>query len=122
MSIFNIERTPVWNTKENGVIEFVFYPNEGRYIGVCLTFDIVEEGTDINKLRNNLEEAAFLHLKVVIDKNLSDELLNRPAPKEYWDKYYEIKQAIEKKNVEKIKTIQGAETCTQIYPSEALVR
>ena len=121
MNIFPQKHLPhIWNTKESGVIEFVIYLEEGRYIGVCLTFDIVEENTDISILKKSMEEAAFLHLKVVREKNLSDQLLNRPATEEYWDKYYEIKDAIERKNAEEIRNIQGAETSAQIYPAASL--
>ena len=77
------------NTKEKGNIEFFVYKtkSENAYTGVCLTFDIVEEGSNPDALMKSLEEAALLHLEAVRIKNLSDTLLNRPAPKKYWNKY-----------------------------------
>jgi len=82
------------NTKKRGTIEFIVFPDKRneRYVGVCLTFDIVEEGKDLKKLKKSIMEAAQLHLECVIKNNLSDDLLNRKAPKEYWDKYEEIKK------------------------------
>jgi len=78
----------VRNTKERGVFEFIVYPQGKRFIGVCLTLNIIEEGKDPRELLKSLEEAAFGHLEVVRKENLSDKLLNRPAPKKYWDKYF----------------------------------
>ena len=77
------------NTKESGVIEFLTYKEGASFVGVCLTFDIVEEGSDPVELGQSLKEAAELHLETVIKNDLSDDLLNRYAPEEYWEKYFE---------------------------------
>ena len=84
------------NTKEKGTIEFLVYPKNGHYIGVCLTFDIIEEGDNPVSLMKNIEEAAELHLEVVIKENMSDDLLNRYAPEEYWQKYYSVLNSAKK--------------------------
>lgn len=81
----------MWNTKEKGLIHFVIFPQKRQFIGVCLDFNIIEEGENPQKLIESLEETASGHIEVVIGENLSDELLNRRAPKKYWDKYKEIK-------------------------------
>ena len=83
------------NTKEKGVIELLVYKEGKNYIGVCLTFDIVEEGNNPSELMKSIREAAELHLEVVIKNNLSDELLNRYAPEEYWSKYFETAKKLE---------------------------
>ena len=80
----------VWNTKEKGVFKFVIYPEGRRFIGVCLTLNIIEESKNPHQLLENLKEAAFGHLEVVRKENLDDALLNRHAPKEYWEKYYSV--------------------------------
>jgi predicted RNase H-like HicB family nuclease len=84
----NIQR--IKNTKKEGVIEFLVYKDKAGYTGVCLTFDIVEQNNDPSKLMKSLKEAAELHLETVIKNNLSDDLLNRYTPKEYWNKYLPI--------------------------------
>lgn len=82
------------NTKEKGMVEFFVYHERNSYVGVCLTFGILEEGTNSLALMESIKEAAMLHLEVVVKNNLSDELLNRHAPKKYWDKYHEaLKQS-----------------------------
>ncbi|MFZ2720187.1 MAG: hypothetical protein WAZ27_04955 [Minisyncoccia bacterium] len=82
------------NTKKGGVIEFLTYKEGNGFVGVCLTFDIVEEGTNPVELAQSLKEAAELHVETVIKNNLSDDLLNRYAPEEYWKKYFEATSAI----------------------------
>ena len=78
------------NTKKAGILEFLVYGKGTHFIGVCLTFGIVEEGKDPKILMESIKEAAQLHLEVVVNKNLSDNLLNRYAPEEYWDKYFQV--------------------------------
>ena len=90
----NIQRPK--NTKEQGTIECLVYKDGDNYTGVCLTFDIVEEGNNPIELMSSIKEAAHLHLETVIRENLSDELLNRYAPEEYWNKYFEAIKEIEK--------------------------
>ncbi|MDP3795097.1 MAG: hypothetical protein Q8R13_04175 [bacterium] len=82
------------NTKHKGFVEFFIYPEGKRFVGVCLTFDIVEEHKDPNKLRESLHRAALLHFKVVVENNLPDALLNRYAPQEYWEKYFAYLDAL----------------------------
>ena len=90
--LMNITRPK--NTKERGVVEFLTYKEGKSYVGVCLTFDIVEEGKDPVELVRSLKEAAGLHVDAVVKNNLSDDLLNRYAPKEYWKKYFEATKGI----------------------------
>ncbi|MDA2922923.1 hypothetical protein MYX07_06700 [Patescibacteria group bacterium AH-259-L07] len=77
------------NTKKQGMLEIFVYPEGKQFVGVCLTFNIVDVGKDPRTLLDSLTKAALGHVQVVIKKNLSDDLLNRPAPQEYWDKYEE---------------------------------
>lgn len=86
------------NTKEEGFMEFLVYKESDKFIGVCLTFDIVEEGHDPITLMKSIEEASTLHLEIVIKENMSDDLLNRYAPDEYWTKYFAVLEQIKKSN------------------------
>jgi predicted RNase H-like HicB family nuclease len=76
------------NTKERGVMEFLAYKEGTSFVGVCLTLDIVEEGSDPVELMRSLKEAAELHVETVVKHNLSDDLLNRHAPAKYWKRYF----------------------------------
>lgn len=86
------------NTKERGLIEYFMYKDGGKFVGVCLTFDIVEEGQDPVALMKSIEEASALHLEVVIKERMSDDLLNRYAPSAYWSKYFQALKQIQTSN------------------------
>lgn len=92
------------NTKKRGLMEFFGYSEKDRFIGVCLTFDIIEEGKNPIEVMKSVEEAAILHLKTICKKNLSDNLLNRYAPQEYWDKYFEFQKNITEEKPLRIKS------------------
>lgn len=79
------------NTKEHGIIKFFIYRDKGdsHYTAVCLSFDIIEHGTNLEELKSSIEEAARLHLESVRENNLDDKLLNRSAPQKYWKKLYD---------------------------------
>ena len=93
------------NTKEKGTIECLVYKEGNAFVGVCLTFDIVEEGDNPTELMRSIKEAAELHLETVIRNNLTDELLNRYAPEEYWKKYFETAKGIEKPSLSSTNSI-----------------
>ena len=84
-----------YNTKESGLIEYLVYKEGNSYVGVCLSFDIVEEGNDPNKLMLSIQEAAELYLKVVRERNLSDELLNRHTEEKYWLLYFKAVEELQ---------------------------
>lgn len=76
------------NTKKQGKFTlFVYQEKSNYYIGVNLHFDLIQEGKTIQEAIENIERVTWGYLKTVIKKKWSDDLLNRPAPKEYWDKY-----------------------------------
>lgn len=75
------------NTKKRGIIRFFVYKKGKTYVGVCLELDIVEEGENVEKLKKSLIEAAQGYVETVIKEKMDDKLLNRPAPKNYWNKY-----------------------------------
>lgn len=86
----------LYNTKERGVIEYIVYKEGNSYIGACLSFDIVEEGDDPIKLMLSIQESAELHLKVVRDRRMNDELLNRHAEEKYWKIYFKAVEELQK--------------------------
>jgi predicted RNase H-like HicB family nuclease len=91
-------RRAMANTKNKGVIQFLIYREKGVsiYTAVCLTFDIVEHGKDIDELKNSIQEAARLHLESVIENKLDDKLLNRSAPQKYWRILFEALETKDK--------------------------
>ena len=76
------------NTKRSGAVNFIIYKDikDSLYTAVCLDFDIVEQGINPELLRKSIEDAAKMHVETVINMNLNENLLNRKAPKVYWNR------------------------------------
>lgn len=76
------------NTKKEGRFTlFVYQEKPNYYIGVNLDFDLIQEGETALETMIRIKGASLGYLETVIKNNLSDDLLNKPAPKEYWKKY-----------------------------------
>jgi len=76
------------NTKKQGkFILFVYQEKPNYYIGVNLNFDLIQEGKTPEETMQRLKDASLNYLKTIIKKNYPDDLLNKPAPKEYWIKF-----------------------------------
>ncbi|MDO8429221.1 MAG: hypothetical protein Q7S88_01200 [Candidatus Daviesbacteria bacterium] len=68
-----------------------YQEKDGSFTGVCLDLDIVEEGrTTLQEAILSINDAISSHFKAAKKMGLPNELINRPAPKEYWDKLKEI--------------------------------
>jgi hypothetical protein len=76
----------VHNDKENGVVDFTIFQEDDHFVGVCLTFDLIYEGASYPEVRDMITKLAMDYLNYVKNSNLSDSLLNRPAPREFWEK------------------------------------
>lgn len=85
------------NTKTRGTMRFLFLQEKKQFLGVCLDFNLVEEGRTFEEVKKHLFVASRLHLQTVIDKKLSDSLLNRHAHKKYWEMYESIQKNKAKK-------------------------
>lgn len=86
------------NTKKGGEVTVIFFKEKNTFISVCLELDIVKEGKGITTLRKQMEEAVLGYVETVCKGDFSDALLNRPAPKKYWDKYYGFLRSLEPKS------------------------
>ena len=87
------------NTKKQGkFIIFVYQEKPNRYIGVCLEFDLIEEGKNPQQVMSQIKEASIGYLKTVINNKLSDDLLNKKAPEKYWKKYQDFLELKKKKH------------------------
>ncbi|MBU6321661.1 MAG: hypothetical protein KGI78_03050 [Patescibacteria group bacterium] len=89
----------VQNTKAMGEMNFLFIQEGKHIVGVCLEFNIIEEGTNLEEVKKHLETATRLHLEAVQENNLSDDLLNRHAPTEYWEIFEETKKSAQRKQL-----------------------
>jgi hypothetical protein len=80
------------NTYKKGSLNFFIYNEKDYFVGVCLELDIVVEAETIQETKQELCDEVYSYVTSIINKKLSEDLLNRPAPKEYWDKFYDFLQ------------------------------
>jgi len=85
------------NSKERGILNFfIFFDiKEKEYVGFCIDLGILKFGTDLEKMKSDLEEAAQGYVKNIGQYDLSDKLLNQHEviPEEYrmyFDTYLKI--------------------------------
>jgi len=75
------------NTKHHGFAQIFFYPKGDGYVGVCLELDIVDDSKSFPELRERMVRNVTSYVSHVIGNGLDRSLLNRPAPKEYWEMF-----------------------------------
>lgn len=64
-----------------------YQEKDQTYTGVCLDLDIVEEGhPTLNEAVLSVNEAIVSHVLEAKRLGFPKELIERPAPKEYWDR------------------------------------
>jgi|SRR3989338_512141 len=75
------------NTRLSGRVTHFVYRSKDRYVGVCLEFDIVDDDPNKEVLFERLQARAVSYVKYVCENEMDDALLNRHAPKKYWNLY-----------------------------------
>lgn len=82
------------NTYESGRVTFIIFKDKkiDRFIGVCLEFDLEAEAETSSEAQSIIQDYAKLWLENVKENKLSEELLNKSAPEEYWDLEKELEE------------------------------
>ena len=62
--------------------------DEEVYSALCLELDVASQGKTIDEAKVNLQEAIELYLEEVYEAGLEKEFIPRPAPMEYWLRYF----------------------------------
>lgn len=75
------------NTYKKGEATMFVYRENNRFVGVCLQFNLVVEAETSKLAVEQIIDAVKAHAVVVLKKGYSEDLLNRSAPKKYWDIY-----------------------------------
>ncbi len=78
-----------------------YQEKDSSFTGVCLDLDIVEEGhISLEEAVLSINEAIISHLQAAAKLKFPKELIDRPAPKEYWNRLKELTRVeISKKNL-----------------------
>ncbi len=103
------------NTFEKGRVTYLILKERDNYVGVCLEFDLVVSEKTFEEAKESIVDYARLWLKNAAKNHLSEELLNRPAEKKYWEAYKEILTAEEKKTQAEL----GAKTQPKVAPNHS---
>lgn len=80
------------NTYRSGRARVFIYEDKGKYIAVCLEFGLVIAAKTLEKAQECIKDITGSYLSNVLENKLSEKLLNRPAPKKYWQIYEGIIQ------------------------------
>ena len=75
-----------------GVTYLILQVKKDKFIGVCLEFDLEIESKTLEEAKAQIIDYARLWLQNAVKNQLSEEVLNRPAPKKYWRIYEELVQ------------------------------
>ena len=75
------------NTRNNGRARIFIYKDNDKFVGVCLEFDLVVCGKTQLITCQLLLEMVKGYVQNAWENNLPDSVLNRPAPKKYWNVY-----------------------------------
>lgn len=71
-----------------------YQEQDSSFTGVCLDLDIVEEGhATLEEAILSINDAILSHLQAAAKLSFPKELVNRSAPKEYWNKLKELIRA-----------------------------
>ena len=110
------------NTKEKGFMTRIVFKENEYFVGVCLEFDLEIEGKSLEETEEKLSDYSRAWLYNVQKNNLSDELLNRPAPKKYWEVYLRIVKAQKELAERKIKQSKTNPSILQVKPFSTVMQ
>ena len=90
------------NTYNSGMVTFLIIKEKSKFIGVCLEFDLIVQADNAKETLEQILDYAMLWRRNAIKNKLPEELLNRPAPKKYWEIYKKlVEQDLRKLEAEK---------------------
>lgn len=77
------------NTYKKGAVTYLIFKEGNKFVGVCLEFNLEVEANTPQETKERIEDYSKAWLENVVKNKLSEELLNKPAPKKYWNIYRE---------------------------------
>jgi predicted RNase H-like HicB family nuclease len=107
------------NTKQHGLARIFVFPEKNNYVAVCLDLDIIEEAATREDVLAQINEAVIGYIENAIKNNLDDKVLNRPAPKEYWDLFEKYLKWISprKEEIKVSNNIKNSSFCLKNWPN-----
>ena len=75
------------NTYKSGRVSVIAFREANNYVGVCLEFNLIVRSNTLEKALDEIRDYTEGWLENVVKNKLPEKLLNKPAPKKYWDKF-----------------------------------
>lgn len=85
------------NTYQSGAVTYLIFKEKDKFVGVCLEFDLEIEADTPKEAQERIQDLAQAWLLNIREHKLSEELLNKPAPKKYWKIFEDVKEKMEKR-------------------------
>lgn len=113
------------NTYASGSLTFLFLKekNSKRFLAVCLELDLEADADSLSDVEDMIKDYANSWLENVRENKLSEELLNRSAPQEFWN----IANALEEERKSRRRMIKhltfsvGMPISTSFFPYNSLL-
>lgn len=101
------------NTKQSSAATVFIYPDKDRYIGVCLELDLIDDDRDKDVLAERMKKGVESYIAYIQKRNFDDALLNRPAPKKYWNKFYQFLDGMREEEKKRLRPATRSGGATQ---------
>ena len=85
------------NTYQSGAVTYLIFKEKDKFVGICLEFDLEIEADTLKKAQERIQDLSQGWLYNVVKHKLSEDLLNKPAPKKYWKIFEDVKEKMEKR-------------------------
>jgi hypothetical protein len=109
------------NTKQLCAATVFIYPSKDKYVGVCLELDLVDEDRSKEALDERMKQRVESYLSFIQKKNFDDSLLNRPAPKKYWSKFYQFLDLMREEERKRSRSLTSLKGTTFTTPASDFV-
>lgn len=108
------------NTYKTGRATVLVLKEKDKYVGICLEFDLEVAGSTHEEAKERIVEYMQVWHKNIVENKLPETLLNRPAPKKYWNMLEKVTKDLEaqREAIEEGKTVKE-KILSPIYQSSS---
>lgn len=100
--------------KNLGEATVFIYPQKDMYIGVCLELDLIDEDRDRDVLAKRMKQHVQSYISYIQKKNFDASFVRKPAPKKYWNKFYQFLGSIREEQKQHARSVAPSVRRTSI--------
>ena len=91
-----------------------------EYVGICLEFDLEVSAKTSEEAKERIQEYMKAWHENIVENKLPETLLNRPAPKKYWDILQKITKDLEaQRKAQEEETVIKEKMLSPVYQSSS---